>query len=49
MIKPKTITMEFKDFLKEHKRLIKTLEKGDKATLKKEATKQKKELKKYLK
>jgi len=41
------IKMDKKDFIKEHKRLISLLEKGTKANLKKEAEKQKKELKKY--
>lgn len=36
-----------KALLSEHKRLIKILEKGNKDDLKKEAKKQKKELKKY--
>ncbi len=39
--------MTKKEFLKEHKRLIKVLESGDKTKLKKEVNKQKKEAIKY--
>lgn len=40
--------MTKKEFIKEHKRLIKVLESGNKIKLKKEANKQKKEMKKYI-
>ena len=39
--------MDKKDFIKEHKNLINLLENGTKTQLKKEAKKQKKEMKKY--
>ena len=42
------ITMTKKEFIKEHKRLIKVLESGNKTKLKKEAVKQKKEMKKFI-
>lgn len=42
------ISMSKKSFIREHKRLIKILEKGTKKELLKEAKDQKKELKKYL-
>ena len=46
---PKTVSMKLNDLIKEHKNLIKVLEKGTKLQQQKEAIKQKKELKKYLK
>jgi hypothetical protein len=47
--KEKVIEMKFKNFIKEHNRLIKVLESGMKTKQMKEAAEQKKELKKYLK
>ena len=41
--------MEMSEFIKEHKSLIKKLRIGNRKTLKKEASKQEKELNKYLK
>jgi hypothetical protein len=43
------ITIPLKEFIAEHKRLIKTLEQGIKSKLKKEAKDQSNELKKVLK
>lgn len=43
------VEMRLKEFIKEHQNLIKVLESGMKKQLMKEAEKQKKELKKYVK
>jgi hypothetical protein len=48
-MKPVKITMSKADLLKEHKRLIKVLMKGDKKALMKEAKIQMKEIKGYKK
>jgi hypothetical protein len=48
-MKSKSVEIPLKDFIKEHKRLIKTLEHGLKSSLMKEAKDQKKELAKVKK
>lgn len=45
----KTVKIPLKDFIKEHKKLLKVLSKGKKTALKKEAMDQSKELMKVLK